>query len=46
MGIESGPDDWKKANAILIFTKSKEDAGNYRPIIFTLGFRIIMEQVF
>ena len=35
MVIESGPNDWKKANAIPIFTKGKEDAGNYRPVIFT-----------
>lgn len=37
MGTESGPDDWKKANVILIFTKGKEGAGNYRPVLQVSG---------
>lgn len=25
------PEDWKKANGILVFSKGKEDLGNYQP---------------
>lgn len=46
MVTESGPHDWKKANAIPIFTKGKDDAGNYRPVMFTPVSGVIKEQVF
>lgn len=46
MVIESGPNDWKKANAYPFAQRAIEDAGNCRAVIFTPVSGIIMEQDF